>query len=63
MVDPATTATNNVNDVYLSADDETTNALSVETTLTTIGTNVDPSGVSTQEVATFTLVITSTQTE
>lgn len=63
MVEPATTAINSVNDVYLSADVDTTGAFSVETKLTTIGPNVDPSGVTTQEVATFTVVVTSTQTE
>jgi hypothetical protein len=63
MVDPGTAANNDTSNVYLAADDETTNAFSVETTLTTIGTNVDPSGVTTQEVSTFTLVMTSTQTE
>ena len=63
MVDPATPATSTVNNVYLEADDETTNALSVVTTLTTLGTSVDPSGVQTQQVGTFTIVATSTQTE
>ena len=62
MVEPVTAANSDANTVYLAADDETTNALSVETTITTIGTNVDPSGVTTQEVSTFTLVMTSTQT-
>lgn len=63
MVDPGTPATTTANSVYLAADYDTTDALSVETTITTIGTNVDPSGVTTQEVSTFTVVVTSTQTE
>lgn len=63
MVDPGTPATTTANSVYLATDDETTDAISVETTITTIGTNVDPSGVTTQEVSTFTVVMTSTQTE
>ena len=63
MVDPGTAATTTANSVYLAADDDTTDALSVETTITTIGTNVDPSGVATQEVSTFTIVVSSTQTE